>query len=498
MKNTLVLMAAFGLTGLAAALEVGEDLQVMWDDHVVDTARTTAPRVMHRPRCADKVLDCDAPWEGDASGWISVFRDGDVCRMYYLGGMQGCTHAVPPAITNTGDRLCYAESRDGIHWTKPTLGLVDFNGSTSNNILIAGLIEPHYVFKDQNPACPAGERYKEMGEVGDRKRRLGFRFSADPLRFDTNRFDRIVEDAGNLDSLNLAFWDATRNRYYCYLRDFHPTEETSRFRDVRVMTSPDFVTWTRPEPIRFAAGKKPFQLYTNGVGPYFRNPKIFIGFPTRYQRERCGGRDSTWTANYDRLPDAAERKARMGTSKRYAFVVTDGLFMMSRNGIDFDRTDEAFFPPGPEAPGGWVYGDGYPSPGILLTKAPQGGADEMSFYLPRGFWSGRGASIWRYTLRQDGFFSRQAPYAGARVVTKPLKVPAGRMLVNFSTSGGGWLRVSVRDAAGAVIDSVEMFGDAVDAPVPFADGGLAAFEGRTAVLTFEMSDADLYSFRFRR
>ena len=39
---------------------------------------------------------------------------------------------------------------------------------------------------------------------------------------------------------------------------------------------------------------------------------------------------------------------------------------------------------------------------------------------------------------------------------------------------------------------------AVDAPVPFADGGLAAFEGRTAVLTFEMSDADLYSFRFRR
>ena len=31
---------------------------------------------------------------------------------------------------------CYAESRDGIHWTKPELGQHEFNGSKRNNIII--------------------------------------------------------------------------------------------------------------------------------------------------------------------------------------------------------------------------------------------------------------------------------------------------------------------------------------------------------------------------
>jgi len=32
--------------------------------------------------------------------------------------------------------MCYAESEDGIHWTKPDLGLVEFNGNTRNNICL--------------------------------------------------------------------------------------------------------------------------------------------------------------------------------------------------------------------------------------------------------------------------------------------------------------------------------------------------------------------------
>ena len=31
--------------------------------------------------------------------------------------------------------FCYAESRDGIHWTKPELGLFEYQGSKKNNIL---------------------------------------------------------------------------------------------------------------------------------------------------------------------------------------------------------------------------------------------------------------------------------------------------------------------------------------------------------------------------
>ncbi len=35
-----------------------------------------------------------------------------------------------------GFGVCYATSKDGIHWEKPELGLIDFNGSKKNNIVI--------------------------------------------------------------------------------------------------------------------------------------------------------------------------------------------------------------------------------------------------------------------------------------------------------------------------------------------------------------------------
>ena len=101
-------------------------------------------------------------------------------------------------------------------------------------------------------------------------------------------------------------------------------------------------------------------------------------------------------------------------------------------------------------------------------------------------------------LRQDWFVSRRATYAGQEVVTKPLVFTGGEMLVNFSTSARGRMSVTIRDEKGRSIRSIEMFGDKVDRPVDFAGRGkVADFVGRPVTVTFEMSDADLYSFRFR-
>jgi hypothetical protein len=43
-----------------------------------------------------------------------------------------------------------------------------------------------------------------------------------------------------------------------------------------------------------------------------------------------------------------------------------------------------------------------------------------------------------------------------------------------------------------------MFGDRVDSLVTFPKGKLAAFAGTSVRLEFVMSDADLYSFRFKK
>lgn len=63
----------------------------------------------------------------------SVIRIGDTLHMWYNGNFG-------PPVNNIGYervncRICYATSRDGIHWEKPQLGLVNFNGSTANNIV---------------------------------------------------------------------------------------------------------------------------------------------------------------------------------------------------------------------------------------------------------------------------------------------------------------------------------------------------------------------------
>ena len=63
----------------------------------------------------------------------STIRVGDQFHMWYIGRVG--RHAEWANYEGYDGRLCYATSRDGIHWTKPDLGLVDYQGSTANNLV---------------------------------------------------------------------------------------------------------------------------------------------------------------------------------------------------------------------------------------------------------------------------------------------------------------------------------------------------------------------------
>ncbi len=73
-----------------------------------------------------------APDHGQAILYGSVIRVGDTFRMWYLGmPNRRLEHGLPVGAWRP---MCYAESADGVHWTKPALGLVEFAGSRENNI----------------------------------------------------------------------------------------------------------------------------------------------------------------------------------------------------------------------------------------------------------------------------------------------------------------------------------------------------------------------------
>ncbi|MBM3498515.1 MAG: hypothetical protein FJX74_07565 [Armatimonadetes bacterium] len=114
-----------------------------------------APRLIVEHRTTDPLLVADRPHEDFCIGYCTVIREAGRWRMWY--------EAYDHTYRNDADGyLCYAESPDGLHWTKPNLNLVEVNGSRDNNVLVSGRetggIHGHNVFLDA--AAAPGDRYK--------------------------------------------------------------------------------------------------------------------------------------------------------------------------------------------------------------------------------------------------------------------------------------------------------------------------------------------------
>ena len=224
MRNTILICTALAFSSLAnlpaaekdAAVDVGSRLELFVDDSLIESL-TDARRQLHHPVPREIAIVHDAPWEGAGSGYHSVIRDGDLYRMYYRGSHYDTEtkKATHPEVT------CYAESKDGVSWTKPALGLFEFDGSKQNNIVWRG-IGTHCmaVFKDTNPACPPEARYKAIGRgrpTGEKG--LYVSQSPDGLHWTLIK-DKPVITEGYFDSQNLAFWDDYSQTYREYHRTF--------------------------------------------------------------------------------------------------------------------------------------------------------------------------------------------------------------------------------------------------------------------------------------
>ncbi len=471
-----------------AVLQLADKREVFWDTYLIDSEKTTAIHKLHSPVEAGTVMDFDKPWEGNSCDFHNLLIEPDgLIRMYYLGWDITVKTGEKPVISPI--HVCYAESRDGLHWVKPELGICKLNGMDTNILLEAQTGEYVYdnfrVIRDDNPACPPEEKYKGVAKRGPV---LWCYISADAIHFTPGW---LMTNKGKFDTLNNAFWDPEREIYHCYLRDFHGDygdDLNSGIRDIRYMCSKDFKNWTDPVLLEFP-DKEDYPLYTNCVSIYDRAPQLMVGFPSRYMERK------EWTANYDRLCGAEFRKVRMNWHPRSGLAVTDCIFMCSRDGKTWYRYDEAFMRPGPENPENWIYGDCYPTLGMVETPASYGRETELSIYAMLQHFCGSPAKLMRYTLRKDGFVSLNAPYAGAVVTTKPFIFDGKSIALNFSTSARGYLYVTLTAADGTVAKSCEIFGDSCDRIIDF-DVDLSAFAGKETVMEIQMRDADLYAVKF--
>ena len=476
------------MAAVPGQIDIGSRRELLVDDHIIDSTTGGAGLRLHHPVEQTTTFTCDRPWEGNWSGSPTMFQDGSIYRMYYRG-------ATWPGVGEPYQfHVCYAESDDGVSWRRPELGLVEFDGSPANNILLRknGAFEP---FKDANPACPPGQRYKALAA----DKALYAWASPDGIHWNPLRREPVIT-TGKFDSQNVAFWDSTRGRYAAFYRamrgpDDEMTEEGPQLglddsgpaRDVLTCTSPDFLDWTEPRWLRYPGAPRE-QIYLNQVRPYERAPHLFVGFPGRFMAAR----------EIEKGLPATEHPAYACAS------IAETLFMSSRDGLHFRRWGEAFIRPGLRQER-WIYGATFPGYGLLVTpSAIDGMPDELSIYVnDGGGWSQRGTAsrFRRYTLRQDGFVSMQAPLSGGAFLSKPLLFEGGRLTMNYATSAAGSIRVELQDLEGRAIPGFELsdgiYGDVIDGTITWKDGAdLHRLAGTPVRLRVEMKDADLYSLRF--
>ena len=216
----------------AQPIDVGSQKQLFIDHKFIDSKENIDLVVNPPKKRPGAFLRSDKPWEAFRLIYYSVAEDQGMYKMWYQAfDNDQWSGGVP--------RMCYAVSQDGLHWEKPNLGLVEYNGSKENNILL----EPSklgYVFID--PHGKPEQRYKMLSGIGTTRIRtspdgIQWHHSADPIFRFHPRLD--TDDLGPVGDAQSLMVDTARRRYVAFLRGNGP----------RLMSvSDDFETWTAPRP----------------------------------------------------------------------------------------------------------------------------------------------------------------------------------------------------------------------------------------------------------
>ncbi len=452
--------------------EIGTRRELFVDDAMIESLDAAELR-MHHPVRRNVILEIDQPWEklwqpdsplrkslgiADAEkmdptvfGYSTVLRDGDLYRLYYSWDRDAL-----PSLTG------YAESRDGISWTKPKLGLVEFAGSRDNNLIWTdGHLFDFTPFVDRNPRCRPDQKYKTI--AGGPPIAL---VSADGLRWHKLQQEPVLTD-GAFDSQNIAFWDHERQKYVAWYRD-----NINGVRMIKYATSDDFIHWTKGELLDYGDVAVE-QFYTNAIAQYAPAPHLYVGLPMRF------------------LP------SRHPVAEHAYPGVSDVVLMTSRDGLHWDRPfRQAFIRPGTDREN-WTDRNFLVTWGMVQTSP-----EETSLYWVEHYRHPTNRIV-RGTIRTDGFASLHAGYADGTALTRPLIFSGRRLLLNYSTSAAGSVRVELLTAAGEPIAGFsgthagELFGDRISGEYRWkSDSDLSSLAWQLVRLRFHLKDADIFAFQF--
>ncbi len=348
--------------------------------------------------------------------------------------------------------ICYATSKDGLTWEKPSLGLVEFDGSTDNNLIRRG---PHGagIFRDEREPDPQ-RRYKMLFK--DMDTGLSVAFSADGLHWSAAERAEGADVRG--DTHNNALWAPTLNQYVGITR----TRGEEKGRQVARITSSDFVHWS-PAEVVLEGLELNLQTYAM---PVFYHGGIYLGLVAIHDQQQ----DRVWTELAWSPDTITWHRVQPGTP----------LIGNSEKKGDYDW--------------GCVFAAAYP---VFLKdeiRLYYGGSDGLHTSWRNGY-------LCLATLRPDGFagYEPMVDDASAFVITTPLQVGKRALCLSADVQQGGFVRVAVLDEAGQFIAESKAITETVsDGRVQWSyTSDPAPLDGKSIQLRFELRKAKLYSFCLR-
>jgi hypothetical protein len=139
---------------VSAFVKVGVVLVAVFSPQVIQAGESTKrPTVTVLERTTEPLLKPDRPWEEFCIGYCTVLRTDRQWHLWY----SSCDDKYRD---DNDCYLCYARSKDGVHWEKPSLGIYSYHGNKNNNILGFGM-HGFSLFLDEK--APPHERFKAVG-----------------------------------------------------------------------------------------------------------------------------------------------------------------------------------------------------------------------------------------------------------------------------------------------------------------------------------------------
>ena len=471
--------------GPREAPEIGSVRQLFLDDHIIERI-DGLKRTMHQPVKRGAVIKPDQEWETSLQTRCSPAWDEE--RKLFKLWLITSTNI--PGFAGTS----YAESADGVHWTKPVLRQTKINGSLENNFLavVPGDTWPkngiENVVIDPDDPDPK-RRYKGFYGVNGRRPMV----SPDGIHWTLLKTAVLPSS----DESNMSY-DRATNTFIATLKRGGPFG-----RSHRIWTSHDFTRWS-DTGVLFHADELDQQLAKKNIDARLSNPKLqqpVKNVPADYNADIYNFGVFRYEGFYIGMPAVYHATGKLK-------VNTDGFHLIqlacSRDLKQWTRLGDRqpFIGPSPVGP------DVFDRTQLLPPSAPVEHGDELWFYYtgikyrasPENADEKMGA-VCLAVLRRDGFVSLTADEKVGQLITKPFTATGDQLRLNVDVSDEGEATVEVLDEDMQVIDgfelsnSVPLRGRAIEQTVRWTTkADWSQLAGRNARLRIRLRNADLYAF----